>query len=224
MPATLDRNETRRYARALAATYARADADTRAYGAEWYGAARDFAADLSERYALPLESVACAIAALSPRSRWSENRADAERLCRWYDAERDAADGYGHFVPLESIRRDFYAVNIRQIYKAVDCLGCADPLAAGILRGPKERAFAANILGDSDAVTVDSWIYAVALRQDTARGARVGQRSAPTAREYELITRAMRAAARHENRPWRSTSDSSLLLGSDTRRRGAAKP
>ncbi len=52
MPATAvraDRNATRRYARAIGATYALADADTRAYGAEWYGDALAFATNLAAR-------------------------------------------------------------------------------------------------------------------------------------------------------------------------------
>lgn len=182
MPATMQEraNARRRYARALESCWSDATPETRSTGTDWYGAAQDAALELAARYGAPLASIAGAIAALSPRTRWDENLADAHELCRWYFATDDAA-----FEPLWSVRKRLYAVSMRQVEKAVDCLGSPDPLGEDILRGPKERAFCANILGQVDAVTVDVWITRAATR---------GALDTP-GRAYDDIARAMRTVA-----------------------------
>lgn len=189
----LDRNAQRRYERALTAQWDAADATAREYGAQWYAEAGAFAAGLAERHDLPVASVAGAVAALSPRRHWNENKADAELLVAWYVALRDDPDAPD--VPLWYIRRDLYAVNMRQIGKAVDCLGSPDPLGEHVLRGPKERAFCANILGDTSAVTVDVWIYAIATRAVSRKRGTTGAHGGPSPREYVGIAHALTRVA-----------------------------
>lgn len=174
-------NARRRYARALTAVYDRATADQRSYGADWYGQAHAAAAAIAAEHPdCTLENAAGAIAALSPRIHWAQNVADAERLAHWYFAD-DEADGY---VPLYALRLSAYSA---QQHKAVDCLADGmDPL--DVLRGPKESAFYRNIVGDTDAVTVDVWI---------ARAASRGQLHAPGTRSnYADMAAGLRRAAR----------------------------
>lgn len=189
----LDRNAQRRYERALRAQWDAASPTARAYGAEWYEAANAFAQQLADRYELPVASVAGAIAVLRPRTRWDENKADAELLCGWYVPLRDDPDAPD--VPLWFIRRDLYAVSMAQVEKAVGCLGSPDPLADNVLRGPKERAFCANILGDTSAVTVDMWVYAIATRAVSRKRGTTGAQHGPSPREYAGIAHALTRVA-----------------------------
>lgn len=173
-------NARRRYARALSAAYAAADDDARAYGAGWYAAARAVAREIADECPCSLEQAAGAIAALSPRVSWADNQADARRLADWYFTP----NGCGDWVPLWGLRLHAFSA---QQHKAVDCLTDGmGPL--DILRGPKERAFYRNIIGDTDAVTVDVWV---------ARAATRGTRDKPAShRDYADMAAGLRRAAR----------------------------
>lgn len=59
-----------------------------------------------------------------------------------------------------------------------------------VLRGPKVRAFAANILGDTDQVTVDVWAVRAALGPAACPAGRI------TARQYAAIAEVYQRAAR----------------------------
>lgn len=173
-------NARRRYQRRLAALYARATPDQRAYGADWYGEALREATALASEYDTTPERVAGAIAALSPRVHWLNNLQDARALLDWY--YDDESSGY---IPLWALKRHLSAYG-PQVDKAVDILGTDDPLT--ILNGPKETAFYLNIIGDPHHVTVDVWM---------TRAATAGALDTPGTRaRYEDIAAAVRRAAR----------------------------
>ncbi len=170
-------NARRRYARALLAVYAAASDDQRAYGASWYEDALEAATRLAAGRCT-VAHAAGVIAALSPRNAWGDNLADASTLLDWFYADPDEP-----FEPLWAVRWRMSAFTAC-IEKAVDVLNSVDPLS--VLRGPKERAFYANIMGDADAVTVDVWATRAATRgaMDEPRG------------HYADIAAAYRRAAR----------------------------
>lgn len=173
-------NARRRYARALSAVYASADDAARTYGASWYAGAHKVAQEIADEHGCTVEQAAGAIAALSPRVSWADNQVDARTLTGWYFS----TDETQSFIPLWGLRLRAFS---RQQAKAVDCLADGmDPL--DVLNGPKERAFYRNIVGDTEAVTVDVWITRAATRgtYDRPRGAR----------NYADIAAGLRRAAR----------------------------
>jgi len=93
---------------------------------------------------------AALIAATSPRTRWSANLAMA----------RGVAMGDAHVPGLK-----------RNVATARRALTLADP--AEVFRGPKTRAFHANLSGDESAVTLDIWMCR-AMGVTPATLARVG--------------------------------------------------
>lgn len=180
----LDENAVRRYQRALLRVWDEADAETRGYGAAWYGAANAAAGDLAARYGFTLEQAAGVIAALSPRVEWRANLTDAERVLSWAEDCRD-----GLSVP-DGGPRDTYAFRAN-VLKAIEVVTLVDPLSA--LRGPKQRAFYRNIVGDTQAVTVDVW---------ATRAATNGKSDGPrSGAQYADIARAYVRAARHVGVP-----------------------
>lgn len=152
-------------ARILAA-WGQATPAIREEGAQWYGEARTVAATLAAQAGTTLDTAAAVIAHLSPRTPWARNVAGAASLLLTGEAPG-------------CIR-----ANVVRARRALDA---ADPV--GTIQGPKTRAFAANILGDTDAVTVDVWALRVATGSDDQKIlARKGG--------YEKIAAAYRSAAR----------------------------
>jgi hypothetical protein len=60
-----------------------------------------------------------------------------------------------------------------------------------VLNGPKVRAFYSNIMGDTDAVTVDTW----AVRVATGRTGKHAEWTIGTKRRYAAVADAYRRAA-----------------------------
>src|SRR3954464_9498358 len=117
-----------------------ATAQDLADGLAWYDRARREAERMSEAYGLPTRLCAGVIAALSPRCQWASNVRSAERMI--------AAAIAGELEPVANgtmSNRD----------KAWRIANGADP--DEVLSGPKVRAFYANIMGDTEAVTIDVW-------------------------------------------------------------------
>lgn len=85
-------------------------------------------------HGLPVSTVAAVAAALSPRRRWSKNLQDLD-----YVLGGGGPDGFTY------TRANYW--------RAVDAL-----LGYGVGDGPKVNAFLANLLGDEDQVTIDSWM------------------------------------------------------------------
>lgn len=133
-------------------------------GAQWYGAASEIARDMSDASGYSFVRCCGILAALSPRTPWGRNVSLAWAFVT------GAENGSG-------LRANWSAaIRVRD---------------GGVLYGPKTLAFAANIAGDRDAVTVDVWAVRAAL------GSRVMDPEAALARKgvYSEIAAAYRAAA-----------------------------
>lgn len=131
---------TRSVVAAIVATWERANAQVIAEGAQWYDEAGRVVDDLAARTGRSREHVAAVIAQLSPRTTWDRNKSGAVMLLT-----EDVAPGC-------------LAANVERARVA---LASPDPL--GTINGPKTSRFARNILGDRQAVTVDTWAIRVAL-------------------------------------------------------------
>lgn len=152
--------------RRILATFDRATPADVESGARWYDEAGDLASDLAP-YVDTVEKAACLIAALSPRTSWSRNVAGAV----------DMAHGR---IPTGCI-----GTNVDRAQRVLD----ADPMDvyAALGNGPKVAAFARNIAGDRESVTVDVWACRVADLDETLL-ARKGA--------YDAVAHAYRLAAR----------------------------
>lgn len=151
-------------------TFDRASTSDVESGARWYDEAGSLAGTLTSRpYSagiLNLEQAASVIAALSPRTSWSRNVAGAVALI--VSGPQAARQSGCMTRNVETARR-----------------ARTDGFAA--LNGPKTNAFARNIAGDREAVTVDVWACRVA-NLDEDRLSRKGA--------YDAVAHAYRLAAR----------------------------
>lgn len=131
-------------------------------GMKWYATARGLCEDVAETYRIQLDVVAAIVAVLSPRLPWEKNMEAAVDVIegRQPSCLRTNAD------------------------KARIILANREPRVSG----PKVSSFFANIMGDSQAVTVDTWAARVALGDWTWKGS-VGEKL------YREIADAYRAAA-----------------------------
>jgi hypothetical protein len=158
---------TRRLVR-LAADVAPADWTA---GAAWYDRAAASADGMAEAYDVSREVAAGVIAHLSPRESWARNVANAARML-------DAAHR-GAACPAVAVGRQ--RVKAWRVAR-----GQANPFAS---HGPKTLAFTRCILGDREAVCVDSWAARAATGDPRHEGPR-------TALQYRTMAAAYRSAAR----------------------------
>lgn len=110
-------------------------------GIGWYATAHSLAQDIAYRCDMTVDQVAGVIAALSPQNRWPSNLIDAAAYCE--------AANTGN--PKPSART--FLLNQERAWVIAN--GTAD--WREVLKGPKVRAFAANISGNLEPVTVDLW-------------------------------------------------------------------
>lgn len=133
----VDRKRVARYARAYARAVEGCTAADIERAAQWYGDAHAVALELCAiRPEWSVEHASAVIAAFSPRCRWSTNVLHATQY----------ASG---MIPR------CLGNNLRMADAAA-----RDGFAA--LKGPKTNAFARNIAGDVDAVTIDAWMMRAA--------------------------------------------------------------
>lgn len=113
----------------------------RAAGTAWYYRARDIVEGMSADYGVTVEVAAAVLAVLSPNVRWSTNVSAARAMLdAWYNGEpQPTVAGY------PANRNKAWAI-----------LGTGD---TSRLSGPKVEAFAANLRGDLEYVTLDMWAY-----------------------------------------------------------------
>lgn len=150
--------------RRILRTFDRATASDVESGATWYDEARALAVSLAEWTDGDLERSAAVIAALSPRTTWTRNVEGATRL----------------------LANDYIIPGLigRNVTTAVD----ASNVGFAALNGPKTSAFARNIAGDHDAVTVDVWAARVV---DVDPDTQLGRKGV-----YDAVAHAYRLAAR----------------------------
>lgn len=134
------------YVAAIRDAYAAASADDIRKGRDWYPTAGRIVLALAEWSGMAPDRLAAMVAALSPRNPWRWNVQDA--------AAFSLAVMSGDDMPTATT----FGQNRRTAWTLGH--GDADWKSAAL----KVRSFAANILGDEDAVTVDVWAVRVATR------------------------------------------------------------
>jgi hypothetical protein len=122
------------------------DDTARTAGAQWYRTARIHADTLAESSGLDVDVTAAVISHLSPRTKWARNVAYAYAV---------VATG----TRPNGCKRDNFA-------RAMVALESDTPSDTFGPDAHKTRAFCANILGDTEAVTVDVWAYRLAIGTD----------------------------------------------------------
>ena len=158
----------------ILATWHAADDSDRAAGHAWYTEAGKHAAILAERHGTTREHAAAVLAHLSPRTFWARNVAAAYSLY---------ADG----TAAHCLTRNVDAARV--------AMGSTHPLSTFSPVAKKTRAFAANILGDTQRVTVDVWAVRIALGDTTKRNNPIDDIPLKRVGVYEAIERAYQVAA-----------------------------
>lgn len=148
-------------------------------GTEWYPLARACAAQMSARYAIPLDVAAGVIAVLSPRMEWSANLQAADDILRAFSRGDDEPEIGEDSPDVEGEKRtSAYGTNIRKAWNIARtgegfprCNGTRQGVrklrkchpgrdqceAREHLHGPKVCEFADTILGNLDGRVVDVW-------------------------------------------------------------------
>lgn len=147
-----------------------ADSEVRVAGRQWYPVISDRAAALAPE--LPRCTVLGAMAILSPRVSVARNLADLETVLTGRPWTTTA-----------------FPRNVERARRLIDGERFDDLVGAA----PKTRSFLANLLGDEQAVTVDTWMMTVLL--DLARGQRDGQQGSLTTRQYHVLADILRDGA-----------------------------
>jgi hypothetical protein len=128
----------------------------REQGANWYREAQSIMRQWAEEYGVSVETASCVTAALSPQISWPVNLIVANDLL----AGRSPSVGGCLFA------------NIRKAIHLRDTLGQSHYPVGLAMRtaypyGPKVNAFARNLSGDMDAVTIDGHTVQAALLDPT---------------------------------------------------------
>jgi hypothetical protein len=144
-----------------------ANATNREDGAQWYPLNRQIILELAHDYYVDEATAAAVVAHLSPRVQWNRCLLGAAVL---------------------SGRRPVGIMG-STIARAQQALSSDDPLST--LKGPKTRNFAANLMGDLEAVTVDVWALRVAFGERDDLDKIIGRRGVyeATAHCYTLAAR-----------------------------------
>lgn len=141
-----------------------------AMGISWYDRAQMMAEEMAEESGLSIRACAGVIAALSPRQQWATNIAQARQLVMAAAAGESEPPAVGTMA------------NRRKAWRIANG---EDP--STVLGGSKVRAFFANIMGDTESVTVDAWAARAAEGRDNP--------NAPVRRRYELLAESFRRVA-----------------------------
>lgn len=164
------RAATMRIAKRLRRHFASATRAERDEGREWYDEAHTIAVDCATRYGYTVEQCAYVLAALSPNVSWAQNVHGLHLACTGHMQGRDPIDYGGS---------GYHANRV----KAARIL--SGDLSA--LQGPKVTQFAAGILGDPSACTVDVWMQ---------RACGLDSGAAPTTNEHKVIRAALERCAK----------------------------
>lgn len=127
-----------RFKRNLARVYARRSEADNLAGLLWYETARVFCSEAASKYGHTVATSAVVTAALSPQCRWERNIIIADDVLG-YRAVSIGGALHTNIRKAEKLR-DTGATDTRAVFKD----------------GPKVNAFARNLAGDCDAITVDT--------------------------------------------------------------------
>lgn len=150
----------------ILATYDRASDTQLEEGMQWYPGEGQWVIEVAYAHGYSVDTVAAVAAHLSPRIDWDRCKTLTQIFL----------SGGGTYGLMKA--------NVARAQSAIDA---SEPLTT--VKGNKTKAFAANLLGDVDAVTVDVWAIRIALGS-TVRGDEV-----KIAGLYEAIADAYRDAA-----------------------------
>lgn len=110
-------------------------------GRTWYTSALEWCRASAEGTPYTVRQVAHVVAALSPQLKWDKNVEFAGIALSMHMAGENVADMQGFTS---------YSANLVKAQRILD--------GEDALKGPKVEAFAANILGDLDQITIDVWV------------------------------------------------------------------
>jgi hypothetical protein len=113
-----------------------------AAGRAWYESAKAECQSIADEFGLSLRRVIWIVAVLSPRLNWAWNVSAARAI----------------ITGATSTPKGCFGANVS---KARAIRDASEAEFDAILRGPKVRAFAANILGDPNTVTIDTWAWRI---------------------------------------------------------------
>lgn len=169
--------------------YHASDDDTKHWGEQWYPAATEYIQNLAHYTGLPTDTVAGVVAAMSPRTAWDPNLAQATHFLLNHDPENPDAlnkawPGLGE--NLERAKRVYDARTPEDVDAALGTGGDA----------PKIRNFYRNLMGDPDAVTMDTWMARALMGKglDVADSA-PSQQALSWVGGYDRMAEAVRQAA-----------------------------
>jgi hypothetical protein len=188
--------------------YQLSSAREREDGISWYARAREHIAELAERHGVSSRVAAGVVATLSPNTRWERNLEDADSLL--------------YAVRHASSPSDYYELTVTT-YNAnkLKAWSHAETGDVAYIRGPKVTAFYYNLIGNEDALTLDSHAMNAYL------GARVygsDLKTKPRVSERDAMLRAYKSLARHNGITpagaqaviwlyWKNRIDSGMVQG-----------
>jgi hypothetical protein len=138
----------------ILSVYGLANVADRADGEAWYPTALSIAHTLADQYGVTVIQAVGVIAALSPRSKWARNVADAEALIRTYQVDPEAA---------AAVKVCTFGSGKAKALEILASPGLTAEDLAALLKGPKLQEFAACILGDPTEVCIDGHAYSIWL-------------------------------------------------------------
>lgn len=144
--------------------------DTVFDGINWYYEAQHLCESLAADSDYTVDQIAVAMAHLSPRLRWSQNVASIVALVTTGNLPAYIMQG-----PAKRARK---------------ALAAADPFGTFGKRAKKTESFARNIIGDDNAVTVDTWILDVVG---------ITEQQLKLVGVYDAVAHAYRIAAKRRN-------------------------
>jgi len=132
----------------LLSVYRQATAAEAQQGSQWYAEAHAIMREWSETYGVSLQTAACVTAALSPQCEWTRNLIIADDIL----AGRNPSVGGALHLNIKKAQslRDTLGSNI------LDSNDISLAMLTAFPSGPKVNAFARNLAGDTEAVTVDA--------------------------------------------------------------------
>ena len=174
----------------LLTKYDASDDKVRDWGSQWYGTAQEYINNLAKATRRDPKQVAAVMAAFSPRTAWDTNMQQATHFLLNYDPHNPEAmdatmPGLG-----ENLER------AKRIFHATDENGYLAALQGGN-DAPKITNFYNNMNGDSNAVTIDTWMARAIMGagHDLADSAS-SQRALGWTGGYDKMADAVREAAR----------------------------
>lgn len=185
----LDRN---RMKDALKTHYALATDEQKEWGTEWYDTANQFIKNVAEKTGISEQRVAGVFAAFSPQTAWDANTAAATHFLLHYDPDDPDAMNTTNFPGLgDNLARAKRILQTKDTSKAIlDTLGSPET-------APKIRNFYQNLMGNKNAVTIDTWMAkAMFGKDDKLLTPEEGQQGLGLTGAYDLMADVMRETAK----------------------------